>query len=103
MPDFRPGIPFGPGEAAELLKAIDASDKWQVQKENEEKARPPASASKEVPEEQPETEPAPEMMEFEGEAEEQYIEEEEEQEQEDDAVSNLPLRDPSKNFYIHRK
>ena len=31
----------------ELLKAIDASDKWQVQKENEEKARPPASASKE--------------------------------------------------------
>lgn len=89
----------------ELLKAIDASDKWQVQKENEEKARPPASASKEVPEEQPETEPAPEMMEFEGEAEEQYIEEEEEQEQEqeDDAVSNLPLRDPSKNFYIHRK
>ena len=43
------------------------------------------------------------MMEFEGEAEEQYIEEEEEQEQEDDAVSNLPLRDPSKNFYIHRK
>lgn len=67
------------------------------------KQGPPASASKEVPEEQPETEPAPEMMEFEGEAEEQYIEEEEEQEQEDDAVSNLPLRDPSKNFYIHRK
>ncbi len=25
------------------------------------------------------------------------------QEQEDDTASNLPLRDPSKNFYIHRK
>ena len=85
------------------MKTIEASDKWEVQKGNEEKTKPPVSASKEVPEEQPETESAPEMMEFEGEAEEQYIEEEEEQEQEDDAVPNLPLRDPSKNFYIHRK
>lgn len=89
-------------KSRELLKAIEASDKWQVQKENEEKTRPPASASKEVTEEQPETEPAPEMMEFGGEAEEQYVEEEEPK-QEDGAVSNLPLRDPSKNFYIHRK
>ena len=89
-------------KSRELLKAIEASDKWQVQKENEEKTRPPASASKEVTEEQPETEPAPEMMEFGGEAEEQYVEEEEPK-QEDDTASNLPLRDPSKNFYIHRK
>ena len=89
-------------KSRELLKTIDASDKWKVQKENQEKARPPASVSREVTEEQA-VELAPEMMEFEGEAEEQYIEEEEEQEQEDDAVSNLPLRDPSKNFYIHRK
>lgn len=90
-------------KSRELLKAIEASDKWQVQKENEEKTKPPASASKEVPEEQPETEPATEMMEFGGEAEEQYVEEEEEPKQEDDTASNLPLRDPSKNFYIHRK
>ena len=90
-------------KSRELLKAIEASDKWQVQKENEEKTKPPASASKEVPEEQPETEPATEMMEFGGEAEEQYVEEEEEPKQEDDTDSNLPLRDPSKNFYIHRK
>ena len=90
-------------KSRELLKAIEASDKWQVQKENEEKTKPPASASKEVPEEQLETEPATEMMEFGGEAEEQYVEEEEEPKQEDDTASNLPLRDPSKNFYIHRK
>lgn len=87
-------------KSRELLKTIDASDKWRVQKENQEKTRPPASASKEVPEEQPE-ESAPEMMEFGGEAEEQYVEEE--PKQEDDTASNLPLRDPSKNFYIHRK
>ena len=90
-------------KSRELLKTIEASDKWEVQKGNEEKTKPPVSASKEVPEEQPETESAPEMMEFGGEAEEQYVEEEEEPKQEDDAVSNLPLRDPSKNFYIHRK
>lgn len=88
-------------KSRELLKTIDASDKWKVQKENQEKARPPASVSREVTEEQA-VELVPEMMEFEGEAEEQYIEEEE-LKQEDDTASNLPLRDPSKNFYIHRK